>query len=137
MNKPTKGKLTCKGNVPAQLASVEIDHKKLFHTTIGGIEVDVSDLMEEAAQRVIDAVAELTNKKDESYSILMDRANGAGYMEEWKACMAEMATTALCGTACQGWGFKNLVAKTNGFSPDLFNSQTGAKADVEVESDFD
>ena len=137
MNKPTKGKLTCKGNVPAQLSAVEIDHKKLFNTTIGGIDVDVSDLMEEAAQRVIDAVEALTNKKDESFYVLMDRANGTGYMTEWKSCMEEMATAALCGTAAQGWGFKNLVAKTNGFSPDLFNSQAGTKVDVDVESDFD
>lgn len=137
MNKPTKGKLTCKGKVPEQLASVEIDHKKLFHTTISGIEVDVSDLMEAAAQRVIDAVQELTNKKGVSYYDLMDVANGDGYMEEWKAVMATMATDALRGTAAQGWGFKNLVAKTNGFDPDLFNSQKGDKLDVEVESEFD
>jgi len=137
MNKPLKGKLTCKGKVPEQLASVGVDHKKLHNTTIGGIDVDVSDLMAEASKRVIDAVNELHNKNGVPFGELMDVANGAGYMESWEAQMAEMATTALQGTAAQGWAFKNLVASTNGFSPDLFNSQATATSTTEVESDFD
>lgn len=137
MNKPIKGKLTCKGKVPQQLSAVGVDHLKLHNTTIGGIEVDVSDLMAEAAKRIIDSVNERTNKNGVPFGELMDLANGAGYMDAWEAQMSEMATVALQGTAAQGWAFKNLVASTNGFSPDLFNSQASAATTAEVESDFD
>ena len=137
MNKPIKGKLTCKGKVPQQLSAVGVDHLKLHNTTIGGIDVDVSDLMAEASKRVIDAVNELRNKRDVPFGELMDQANGEGYMDAWEAQMAEMATTALQGTAAQGWAYKNLVASTNGFSADLFNSQASATTAVDVESDFD
>ena len=136
MNKPVKGKLTCKGKVPEQLAAVGVDHKKLYNTTIGALEVDVADLMAEAAARVVAAVNEQTNKSGVAFGELMDKVNGEGYMQAWEAQMAKMANDALQGTAAQGWAFKNLVAETNGFDVDLFNSQVTAVA-VDVESDFD
>jgi hypothetical protein len=139
MNKPVKGKLTCKGKVGDQLAAVGVDHKKLHNTTIGGIKVDVSDLMEEAAQRVIDAVNENTNKNGVPFGEILDseNCNGIGYMDAWKAQMIEMASTALQGTAAQGWAFKNVVASANGFDVDLFNSQATATTDVDAETEFD
>ena len=137
MNKPIKGKLTCKGKVPEQLAAVGVDHALLHNTTIGGLDVDVSDLMREAAERVVDAVTDKTNKSGVSFSELLDKVNGEGYMDEWAKVAAAMATTALLGTAAQGWAFKNVVALAGGFDVDLFNSQASAKATAETESDFD
>ena len=137
MNKPVKSKLTCKGKVPEQLSSVGVDHKGLFNHTIAGLDVDVSDLMETAAQRVIDAVNATTNKNGVPYGELLDKVNGVGYMEQWAVTAAEMAMVALLGTAAQGWAYKHVVANAEGFDVDLFNSAVTGAVKVDVESDFD
>ena len=137
MNKPVKGKLTCKGKVPEQLSAVGVDHKKLHNTTIGGIDTDVSELMEQVADAVIAEVVEQTNKSGVDFGELLDRVNGAGYMDNWKAQIIRLATEAVHGTAAQGWAFKHTVAEAGGFDVDLFNSQISDKASVEVESEFD
>jgi hypothetical protein len=137
MNKPVKGKLTCKGKVPQQLSAVGIEHLKLHNTTIGGIDVDVSDLAEQMADVVIDHVNSHTNSKGVEFGELLDHANGAGYMDAWKARMISMATVALQGTSAQGWAFKDVVAAQGGFDVDLFNSQVSAVSSVDVESEFD
>jgi Glu-tRNA(Gln) amidotransferase subunit E-like FAD-binding protein len=121
-NLPQEQKLTCKGNVPAKLATVKVEASTLNHYTldITKDDVDVSSLAEEMATKVIEAVVEagfgdtLATKVIEAvveagFGDTFDAVNGEGYMEQWHAEIVRSVEAIAIGTAVQGRAFKQTV----------------------------
>ena len=138
--KVNKSKLTCRKSVPDQLAAVGIDHKKLLVTYIQDIfeDIDIAEELESIASKWVSAVEEKTNSKGVSFSELLDTVNGAGYMEAIPEQLVSDLREVVGGTAFQGRAFKKALSKREGFSEDVWVSNSDvATTKKEEESPFD
>ena len=131
-NVPVQSKLTCKGNIPAKLASVGVDASKLHNYTLS-IDADEVPALDTIAEQAADAVLDQVLEAFPAEIWENDAVNGADYVAHWRAqIIADVKATAI-GTAVQGRAFKQTVCANNeGCTMEHFSSDGKTTAKKEA-----
>jgi hypothetical protein len=114
-------KLTCKGDIPAKLATVGIDADTLYPFQFGFEDGDI-----DIDQLVVGIADEVLGKLTEAYPAeVVDNAtiNGAGFCDHWHSLIVAEVNKLVTSTAIQGRAYKaTLIANTEGCTEDHFSA---------------
>ena len=127
MNKPERQKLTCKGNVPAKLASKGVDSAKLYHyvQTLTTADADIADAVQLIADAIVDAI------DTAGIGAVNNAQMGATYQDNYRAQLVADITACALGTASQGRAFKQTVVDNT--DADLSDFASDGKASAKVD----